>query len=102
MILIFCFKIYPYVHKDHRDKYISKLKEYIKDKDKRYQKFFQYKSFNFNKISNANYIRRTNNICESFHRTLNNIIKHSHPKIAFLVDKLKYFTCEGFKNIIKL
>ena len=42
--------------------------------------------------------RRTNNICESFHRTLNNIINHYHPKVVFLVDKLKFFACDAYKK----
>lgn len=56
------------------------------------------KSYNFYRISYSSYQRRTNNICESFHRTLNNLINHNHPKISYLVDKLGYFAVEAFKN----
>ena len=38
MILIFCFKIFPYVHDNNREEYIKKIKEFIKDKDKAYMK----------------------------------------------------------------
>ena len=51
-----------------------------------------------NRISNTNYERRTNNICESFHRTLNNQISHNHPKISYLVEKLKFYCYEGYKK----
>ena len=60
--------------------------------------WFNNKSYNFNRISYENYQRRTNNIYESFHRTLNNIINHNHPKIAYLVDKLKYFALEAYRK----
>ena len=78
----------------------------MKNKDKRFQKFLNYflknwfnnKSYNFNRISNENFKRRTNNICESFHRTLNNQISHYHPKIAYLTDKLKIYAREAFKK----
>lgn len=56
------------------------------------------KSFNFDKINTENYIRRTNNICESFHRTLNSKINHFHPKISYLVNKLGFFAIETFKK----
>lgn len=82
------------------------LKDFIKNKDKRFHKYLNYflrnwafnKSYNFNRISNTNYERRTNNICESFHRTLNNQITHSHPKISYLVEKLKFYCYEGYKK----
>ena len=48
--------------------------------------------------ANENYQRRTNIIWESFHKTLNNIINHNHPNIAYLVDKLKYFAIEAYKK----
>ena len=106
IIFTFCLKIYPYIHNINRIDYIEKLKDYIKDKDKRFHKFLNYfirnwsknKSFNFNRISNGNYERRTNNICESFHRILNKIISHYHPKITFLIDKLKFFACDAYKK----
>lgn len=56
------------------------------------------KSLNFNRFSNSNYQRRTNNICESFHRTLNSIINHKHSNASYLVDKLSYFAIESYKK----
>ena len=91
-ILTFCFKLFSYIHNNYRGEYIEKIKNYSKNKDKIFQKFLNYflknwldnKSYNFNRISNENYKRRTNNICESFHRTINKQINHSHPKITYL------------------
>ena len=106
-IFIFCLKMYPYIHNDLRSKYIENLFNFIKDKDKRFNKLMKYflknwrynKSFNFLKISDENYIRRTNNIVESFHKTLNSQINHFHPKISFLANKLGFFASEAFKKI---
>ena len=60
LILIFCFKLFPYIHNNYRGEYIEKIKNYVKNKDKRFQKFLNYflknwfnnKSYNFNRISN--------------------------------------------------
>ena len=106
ILFTFCLKIFPFVHNSNRPEYLEKLKEFVKNKDKRFQKFYKYfiknwafnKSYNFNRISNENYLRRTNNICESFHRTLNKKISHNHPKIAYLVDQLKFFANEAYKK----
>ena len=62
-----------------------------------YKNWFNNKSYNFKGISNENFNRRKNNIYESFHRTLNKIIPHYHPKISYLADKLKFFTIESYK-----
>ena len=105
ILLEFCLKIYPYIHNNQRNSYIEKVKSFINGKDPRYSKLMKYfyknwfnnKSYNFNRISNENFKRRTNNICESFHRTLNKIIPHYHPKISYLADKLKFFTIESYK-----
>ena len=70
-------------------------------------KFFKYftknwarnKNFYFHKISWENYERRTNNICESFHSIINRQLNMNHPKISYLVEKLKYFSYEAYKTI---
>ena len=97
--------MYPYIHNDFRNKYIDNLND-LKDKDKRFKKLIKYfiknwrynKSFNFYKSSENNYIKRMNNICESFHKTLNSQICHFHPKFSFLVNKLGFFATEAFKK----
>ena len=106
ILLVFCLKIYPYIHNNKRNSYLEKLKSFINGKDPRYGKMVKYftknwfnnKSYNFNRISKDNFKRRTNNIVESFHRTLNKIIPHYHPKISFLADKLKFFAIKTYQK----
>ena len=108
ILFTFCLKLYPFIHNNERNCYIEKLENFINGKDARYRKFLKYflknwvhnKSYNFNRISNTNYEKRTNNICETFHRTLNKQMPHFHSKISFLADKLKFFAIEAIKNII--
>ena len=57
--------------------------------------WYDLKKRNFRKES---IFLRTNNICESFLRTLNKQVSHYHPKISYLADKLKIFVCEAFKK----
>ena len=62
-LLTFCFKLFPYIHNNYRGEYIEKINNYVKNKDKRFQKFLNYflknwfnnKSYNFNRISNENF-----------------------------------------------
>ena len=42
-------------------------------------------------ISDSEIKKRTNNVCGSFPRHLNNIISHYHPKIEYLLIKLKEY-----------
>ena len=68
MLFTFCLKIFPFIHNDYRSTYIEKLEKYVKDKDKKFEKFLKYflknwslnKSYNLNRISKENYERRTN------------------------------------------
>ena len=39
---------------------------------------------------------RTNNYIENFHKQLNDAINGFHPKISYLVEKLKAFTIKGY------
>ena len=34
LILIFCFKLFPYIHNNYREEYFEKIKNYGKNKDK--------------------------------------------------------------------
>ena len=98
--------MYPFIHENYREEYVEKLEEFVKSKDLRFVKFFKYfkknwisnKNFYFHKISGENYERRTNNICESFHSTINRQLHVNHPKVSYLVDKLKYFSREAYQK----
>ena len=56
------------------------------------------KFFKFSEISDDEIIKRTNNICESYHRYLNNNISHYHPKIGYLIIKLKEYVFNAYKK----
>ena len=79
-LFIFCLRLYLFIYNNEKNSYKEKLEDFINGKDVRYRKFLTYflknwvhnKSYNFNRISNTNYEKRANVICEYFHRTLNN------------------------------
>ena len=85
---------------------MKKIEDFIKDFDIGYKKLLSYfrknwynnKYFKFSEISDEEIIKRTNNICESFHRYLNNNIPHYHPKIGYLIIKLKEYIFNTFKS----
>ena len=56
------------------------------------------KVFKISEISDDEIIKRTNNICESYHRYLNNNISHYHPKIGYLIIKLKEYVFNAYKK----
>ena len=89
-----------------REDYISKVKNHIKNLDKRYSKLFSYfeknwihnKYFNFPEINDEEIIKRTNNICENYHKYLNTSISHYHPKLSYLLVKLKETIYDRYKK----
>ena len=97
IFIAFILKLYPYIPTKLRKDYMQKIESYIKNFDKGYHKLLAYfnkdwvdnKFFNFSEINNDDIIKRTNNICESYHGHLNNTISHFHPKLSFLLNKLK-------------
>lgn len=72
-----------------RNDYLADLEKHIELYDEGYKKLLSYfkknyvnnKFFSFSEISEEEIIKRTNNICESFHRTLNRTISYYHPKL---------------------
>ena len=44
------------------------------------------------------FLKRTNNVCEWFHKKLNDTIDGYHQKIAYLVDKLKDFSIDSYNK----
>ena len=106
ILIAFILKLFPYIPTGLRDEYLEKIRIYIKDLDKSYTKLLNYfeknwinnKFFKFSEISDADIIKRTNNICESYHRHLNNIISHYHPKIGYLLIKLKEYITSTYNK----
>ena len=109
IIIAFILKIFPYIPKILRDEYIKNLERHINYlEDESYKSLLRYfrknwlnnKYFSFSEISDEDIIKRTNNICESFHRSINNSISHYHPKIGFLLIKLKEYINKSYKQYI--
>ena len=55
---------------------------------------------NFDSIGDEKIKNRTNNKIEVFHRTLNQTIEISHPKISFFVEKLKMIITNKYREYI--
>ena len=108
MILSFALKAYPFVKEDRREKYLSKIEIFCTNLKGNYIKLYNYfikywkyaEIFNFTKIDNNTIKRRTNNICESFHRKINKYISHYHPKCSYLVEQLKIITKDYYEKYI--
>ena len=56
------------------------------------------KFFDFSEINNEDIIERMNNIWESYHRQLNNIIRQYLPKLSYLIDVLKEYIYNKYKK----
>lgn len=105
-IICFILKLFPYIPTNLRNDYLKIIEDFIKDFDKRYKKLLSYfkrnwvnnKFFKFREISDDEIIKRTNNICESYNRYLNNTISHYHPKIGYLIIKLKEYAFNTYKK----
>ena len=52
-------------------------------------------------MNQGEYLFRTNNYIESFHKNLNDSLNSFHPKISYLVEKLKNFTINGYQIYIE-
>jgi hypothetical protein len=105
-IISFSLKIFPYIPKYLREEYFKKITNYVKYLDNDYNKLISYfekywknsKFFNFSEINDDDISKRTNNICESFHRYINNTISHYHPKIGYLLIILGEYIFKSYKN----
>jgi len=104
VIIAFIFKIFPYIPLNLRNDYLKDLEKHIEFYDDGYKKLLSYfkknwvnnKFFSFSEISEEEIFKRTNNIFESFHRTLNRTISHYHPKIGYLLIKLKEYINKSY------
>lgn len=106
IIIALILKLFPYIPTYLRNDYLTKIKNNIKNLDKNYTKLISYfeknwvnnKFFKFSEISDDDIVKRTNNVCESFHRQLNDMVSHCHPKLGYLLIKLKEYISSSFKN----
>ena len=107
-IIIFACKLFPFILKENKNKYINELYDYANKIDCNYSKFikyfhknWEYSDFlNFDQLNNGEIMNRTNNIIESFHHRLNSIIEYAHPRISILIEKLKFISIEYYKSYV--
>ena len=107
-MLVFCLKIYPFILKDKKDFFINEVYDFAKSIDKSYNSFIKYfkknwencKFLEFDILANGDIYNRTNNLIESFHHKLNNVIEYNHPRISILLDKLKDFSIDYYHKYV--
>ena len=86
----------------------KEIEDFYKEKDE-FMGFLKYFKKNwsecnfldFERCDQADILERTDNICELFHKILNDKIDIRHPKISYLIDKIKEFTVEQFEKLIE-
>ena len=107
-IIIFAFKIFVFIKEKEKDKYLKQIEEFYKEKEE-FKGFIKYFKKNwsecnfldFERCEQAEILERTDNICELFHKNLNDKIDIRHPKISYLIDKIKEFTLEQFEKLVE-
>ena len=108
-LLIFLFKTLPFIESDNKSIFYDQIKNFFSKLDNQYDKFITYFEKNWynskyiylDAINQKEYLYRTNNYIENFHKQLNEEIEGFHPKISYLVDKLKLFTIKGYQFYIE-
>ena len=88
LFLIFLFKILPFVESDNKSSFYEQIKNYFGKLENKYDKFINYfeenrynsKYINFDTLNQKEYLCRTNNYIENFHKQLNEAINGFHPK----------------------
>lgn len=108
-ILIFILKIIPFINIDYRQEIFDKIEDFYSASQndnnyykliKYYKKQWIYNSYiNYTEISQNEYLSRTNNYLENFHRLLNESIEVYHPKISYLIHKYKEFLKSIYSKI---
>ena len=107
-IIVFAFKIFPFIRNGEKETYINELFEFSKKSNSKYEKFINYykrswlnSSFlEFDQICDWEIYNRTNNICESFNHKINSTNGYPHPKLAILIEKLKEITVNYYQSYI--
>ena len=108
--IIFGYKIYPFLKEKDKIEFLKSINNYIEEygDNKKLKKlasyfdncwkdsnFIEFDSINDNKIK-----YRTNNQIELFHRSLNQLIENSHPKISYLLEKLKLIIVNKYNEYL--
>ena len=111
-ILIFAFKVYPFIKEKERDKYLEDIKDFIMKIETKKDKYLKFYLYFLKYWKNSNFLifegkgdkvirKRTNNTAEGFHRYFNTKIEAYHPKISYFVSKLKEVTVEYYNKFLK-
>lgn len=108
-LIIFACKIYPFILKENKLKYIKEVYDYALKFDNKYNAFVKYfkknwessEFLNFDLLPNGDIEHRTNNIIEAFHHKLNSAVGSSHPRISILVEKLMNFSIEYYHKYVE-
>ena len=107
-LVLFIFKLIPFMEIDTRNDIFNKLEDYIAiDNDENYNKLIKYykknwinnEFINYIDLSNEEFLNRTNNYIEAFHSSLNQSIDAYHPKLSYLVYKYKLYIINIYDKI---
>ena len=108
--IIFGYKMYPFLKEVDKKKFLGGINKYIEEygdnkKLKKLSKYFKrnWENSNFIEFESINDSRikyRTNNQIELFHRSLNQLIENSHPKISYLLAKLKLIIVNKYNEYL--
>ena len=82
-IIIFSFKLYPFIPKENKSKYLDELYNYSSSIDNIFNKFIEYFKKNwensffldFDILPNGDILNRTNYVVESFHNKINKAVE---------------------------
>ena len=102
--------MYPFLKEVDKKKFLGGINKYIEEygdnkKLKKLSKYFKrnWENSNFIEFESINDSRikyRTNNQIELFHRPLNQLIENSHPKISYLIAKLKLIIVNKYNEYL--
>lgn len=107
-LLIFSFKIYPFILNKKKQNFVNEIYNYFLSMEKDYKTFIKYfqtnweisKFLDFEVLSDGTINNRTNNMVEAVHHKINNAIGYSHPKLSVIIDKLKIFSIQYYHKYI--
>ena len=108
-IILFAFKIYPFILKNQKKDFILGVYDFAIKHGKDYKYLIKYFKknwessdfLNFDVLTNGIIYNRTNNIIECFHNILNKLIGTCHPRISILVEKLSEFSIIYYRRYIE-
>ena len=96
-----------FIPESEKSQYLKQIKEYFNENNifksfiSYFEKYWSNNNFlNFEECNKNDILERTDNVCENFHNRLNNLIQNPHPKISYLLDKLKLLTKIQFDKLV--